>query len=183
VADGFERFLQVLNDYKSLSLWAAAGTVAFPFLAQFVGVEPPYPDGVAPITAVLQLVSMALSFHFVSQRSRLFVNKIVVIAAGLAAALIVIYFIIFSLLAVVIGPDQTLVRGFVCTPEALEQFGSECPFLSQQSISRAAYSEEELWTFGSLIAARLLLFFVWVTFFTSVAVFFASFITYQRQRR
>jgi hypothetical protein len=181
VADGFERFLQVLNDYKSLSLWVAGGAAAIPFVAQFVGVEPPFPEGVAPITAVLQLVALAITFHFVSQKSRAFVNGLMMRTALLIVALILAYMILFSSFVIVIGPDQTLVRGFTCTAEALAQFRSECPFLSRESVASALYIEEDLWTFGSLVASRLSLFFVWLAFFLAISVFFAAFITYQRK--
>jgi hypothetical protein len=184
VADGFERFRQVLDDYRSLSLWAAGGAAAIPFVAQFIGVAPPFPDGVAPITAILQLVALAITFHFVSQRSRAFVNKLIIRAALAIALLMIAYLILFSSLVILMDPDRNiaLVRGFVCTAEASFLYGQECPFLSKETLALALFQEEDLWTFGSLIAARLVLFFVWLGFFLAVSVFFAAFITYQRKK-
>lgn len=56
------QFKVLLKEYRGAAIWAAGGSVAIPIVAEFVTIVPPYPDGVSIITAIFQLLVLALVF-------------------------------------------------------------------------------------------------------------------------
>src|ERR1700719_2594580 len=93
---GLDEFKRVLSEYKNLSLWAAGGSVVFPFIASFLSVIPPWPAGLNIITSVIQLGALIVTYQTFRGRSRL-VKRNVKLWALVGLVFVLAYMFMFTL--------------------------------------------------------------------------------------
>lgn len=176
---GTDDFFVVLQNYRKLSVWAAGGSVAVPFVAQFIGVVPPFPTGLNVISAVLQLVVLMIMFQLYRRKPRALINRRMPLFAALALAALLVYLFAFGIL-VVEGPGtERYAIGLQCTEAARLVHGESCPFLGAGALAGAAWDEFLLWTRWSVSLVRLLLVGLWFAFFGFLAAAIGVFLVYQ----
>src|SRR3546814_17825535 len=62
MVDGLGGFGQLLARFRASSAWATAGLAAVPFASALAGPSPPWPPGIVALTAVVQLLLLALAY-------------------------------------------------------------------------------------------------------------------------
>src|SRR3546814_18889587 len=62
MVDGLGGFGQLLARFRASSAWATAGLAAVPFASALAGLSPPWPPGNVALTAVVQLLLLALAY-------------------------------------------------------------------------------------------------------------------------
>src|SRR3546814_10080984 len=62
MVDGLGGFGQLLARFRASSAWATAGLAAVPFASALAGLSPPWPPGIVALTAVVQLLLLALAY-------------------------------------------------------------------------------------------------------------------------
>jgi hypothetical protein len=159
----FDDFLDVLRKYQNLLTWVI-GSAVLPLAASQVDLTPPWPKGVVFLTTLWQALALVLAFQLGQRVPRRVANKAIAWAAILTVACSIAYYAALSQLTFEGGAArERLVKGFVCTPEAilLEKYHRKCPFLDDRLIN-GAESPEQLWTTSSITASRLTLLSLWL---------------------
>ncbi|WP_137153720.1 hypothetical protein [Rhizobium sp. FKL33] len=184
---GFDDFSDLLKRYGQTILWITGSSVVLPAAAYNVEILPPWPSGGVLITAILQLVVMAVIFQFTQLARR----RVVTWAIGMAFILLVSlsfgYFYFLSTLTFTGGPArERQVKGFECSAEALSipKYATKCPELTDQLIATASKADD-LWTSQSITKARMLLLALWLAaygFFSAILVLLITFQSTQRGR-
>jgi hypothetical protein len=179
---GLDDFKRVLSEFSNLSLWAAGASVAFPFIASFLSVIPPWPIGLNVITAVIQLVTLIVAYQTFSRNARRITRNVKWLAI-LGLFLLLLYMGIFTLFTVYIPPaHRSIVIGYECLPDAKKVFEAKCPFLTIDDLSAAAFDEFVLWTKPSIMAIRVSLVALWFSVFICLASLIGQFLIYQMGR-
>ena len=182
--DDFKGFL---DDFKGVGAWALSAAIALPVLAALAGVAPPWPRGAATLTALLEIVTLILIYHWVSRLSRAGLSSLFRRLAPVMALFLVAYLVLFSMFVFTLPTNgEPVVKGFACTPNAAalaERFGDACPFLGRDALAAATYEVDRLWTIASITLVRLALFVTWLGFFLSFVAFVAAFVVHARKRR
>src|SRR3546814_17262584 len=62
MVDGLGGFGQLRARFRASSAWATAGLAAVPFASALAGLSPPWPPGIVALTAVVQLLLLALAY-------------------------------------------------------------------------------------------------------------------------
>jgi hypothetical protein len=78
---GYDAFIQVIKNFRSMSgaSIAAGGTV--PFIAHFAEITPPSLPGAVLITGIVQLITLILVFQFFRRSSKKTINRVLAISA------------------------------------------------------------------------------------------------------
>jgi hypothetical protein len=83
---GLDEFKEVLKGFRGLSLWAVGAGVSAPFITAFLDVTPPWPRGIASITAIVELLTLICAFQFLGSAGRRRLNRVMI--ASLLAAVV-----------------------------------------------------------------------------------------------
>ena len=181
---GIEVFKLLLKEYRNLAVWAVGGSLAIPIVAQLVSVVPPWPNGVAVITGIFQLLVLALIFQMFFGRAKRLISRNMLFFTVSAFVFLLLYLMAWTFLVIPEGDGHpSFVRGLKCTSDALLVFADGCPFLSSEDLATNEYKIEDLWTIGSIAASRLLLLSVWFSFYLSTSAALAFFLTHQIRAR
>jgi hypothetical protein len=180
---GLDEFRAALLDYKNISSWAMAGSVAIPLVDYVMRLGPPWPwaGGVPIITAVVELLTLICAFHFWSRSSRKGSSRQIVVLI----VLLLIFFgayLYFNSTYTFSSPvdDEKHVKGFTIRPDVAPLITSD--FTLDDALRSAEYRPEEVWTTSSITIMRLTLLFLWLVTFISLSASIASFVLYHRRR-
>lgn len=180
---GLDEFRAALLDYKSISSWAMAGSVAVPLADYVMRLGPPWPwAGTVPIiTSVAELLTLICAFHFWSRSSRKGSSRQIV----LLVVLLVIFFgayLYCNSTYTFSSPvdDAKYVKGFTIRPDVAPLIASD--YTPDDALEGAEYRAEEVWTSSSITIMRLTLLFLWLFSFISLSAAIASFVLYHRRR-
>ena len=180
---GLDDFKQLLKEFRGLSLWAAGGSVVLPFIASFIAVIPPWPNGLNVMTSVFQLVALIFVYQASSGSKRTTITRNIGILAAALFVIILVYMILFSMLTIYVPEaKRSIVIGYECIPNAKVVFGSKCPFLDLEDLAGVAYDEFLLWTRMSIALTRSLLIALWFLFFICLASLIGQFLVFQMKR-
>jgi hypothetical protein len=180
---GLDDFKQLLKEFRGLSLWAAGGSVVLPFIASFIAVIPPWPNGLNVMTSVFQLVALIFVYQAYSGSKRATITRNIGILAAALFVIILVYMIVFSMLTIYVPEaKRSIVIGYECIPNAKVVFGSKCPFLDLEDLAGVAYDEFLLWTRMSIALTRSLLIALWFLFFICLASLIGQFLVFQMKR-
>ena len=180
---GLDDFKQLLKEFRGLSLWAAGGSVGLPFIASFIAVIPPWPNGLNVMTSVFQLVALIFVYQRYQGSKRATITRNIGILAATMFFVILAYMILFSILTIYVPEaKRSIVIGYECLPDANKIFGSKCPFLDLGDLAGAAYDEFLLWTRPSIALTRSLLIALWFMFFICLATLIGQFLVFQMKR-
>jgi hypothetical protein len=173
--DAFRKFLQ---QYRRLI--AAGAASAVPLAAALVSLSPAWPSGIAQVTAVAQLLVLALVFQLLRSARRHVVNRIMVRATIILCVLVPIYLMLIALFTYSEPISKTrFTKGFECTERAKQVFSKECPFLGTDEIATAGYEEDTLWTTRSVSAVKSLIVVMWLACFAALSTVLGSFAVFQ----
>jgi hypothetical protein len=180
---GIERFQKILGDFQNLSVWAV-GTGVVPFVAAFTSIAPPWPKGIAAITAIGQLSVLIVVHQLLNRSPRRVINRVVVssFCAVLVTSLIYVA-ILLNFTYVLNGSDARYPKGVICTHVAKAVYPDKCPFLGIDELKEAEYQADRLWTDISINAVSLSLLCVWLLAFMALATLVGSFVVYQQRGR
>jgi hypothetical protein len=180
---GLDDFKELLKEFRGLSMWAAGGSVVLPFIASFIAVIPPWPNGLNVMTSVFQLVALIFVYQAYSGSKRATITRNIGILAVAMFVIILAYMILFSILTIYVPEaKRSIVVGYECLPSAKVVFGSKCPFLDLQDLAGVAYDEFLLWTRSSIALNRSLLIALWFVFFICLAALIGKFLVFQMKR-
>src|SRR5436305_336473 len=96
---GFDDFLIALNRYRILVLWSTTVAVVLPTAAFKVDLTPPWPHGIVLTSALLQLITAAITFQLLGGASRLVVSRFLIIGGCVLLVLNFAYLIGLSQLS------------------------------------------------------------------------------------
>jgi len=180
---GIDEFRSILSNYGRIFAWALASSIA-PVLAGLTNLAPPWPPSVIQVTAIAELLALIISFQFLKAASMKRINRIIISGIAILTVMLVLYLFAISQF-VYEEPLSKLrfVKGFVCTPEAIQVFPGHCPSYSDDELRQAEWEAARLWTLSSITLVRLGLVCLWFAFFASLAVTVGSFLVYQGGRR
>jgi hypothetical protein len=180
---GLEEFREVISDVRSITSWAVGGAVAAPLADLVLHIGAPWPPGVPLITSLVELASLICVFHFwvgLAQR-RLTTRILVALVAVLISSLAYLY--LFDTYTFVNpATSKRYAKGFVVRPDIEAMLHRELSS-PEEALAGLEYREEEVWTAGSITAARLTLLATWLLAFGSLSTFLGTFVIAQRRRR
>jgi hypothetical protein len=180
---GLDSFRGFLDQYRRLIL-AAIGASAVPLAAALASVTPAWPSGITGVTAVAQLLVLALIFQLLKSSRRAAVNRVMVRSTILLCLLIPVYFFLLNLFTYKEPlSNERFTRGYECTAEAKIVFGSSCPFLGIVDIKKAEFEEERLWTVQSVSIIKSLVLIAWLACFAALSTALGSFAVFQMKER
>src|SRR5262245_7521477 len=147
---GLDLFRGFLDQYKRLIL-VAIGASSVPLAAALASLTPAWPGGITGVTAVAQLLVLALIFQLLRSSRRAVVSRVMVRSSVLLCILVPVYFFLLNLFTYAEPlSNERFTKGYECTAEAKKVYESSCPFLSLFEIKKAEFAEERLWTVQSL---------------------------------
>jgi hypothetical protein len=178
---GIDQFYLVLRDYKKLFASAVA-IGAMPFVAAISSLSPPWPEQIAPITAIAQLCVLILVFQLLQSSTKRTINKVMVFSFAALFAVSLGYLTLLLSFTTQLPEDKTrTARGFSCTYVAQSQYGDKCPFLGRDEMNEANYISTRLWTEGSITMVHVSLIASWTGAFMALACFVGSFVVFQQR--
>jgi hypothetical protein len=125
---GLDEFKDVLKDFRGLSLWAVGAGVAAPFITAFLDVIPPWPKGIASVTAIVELITLICAFQFFGSARRQRLNRLMAWALVVGIITGLTYLVLFLRFTFEIPTTKVVTAsGFSCTPEALQVYRGVCP--------------------------------------------------------
>lgn len=145
--------------------------MAMPVLAGLLALDPPWPNEAGYVSVGLVAAGAGAAHYRVpllERAGRPWLRRltVVLIGAGLLA-----YLILTSLFVETIPRSGVrVIKGFVCTPDALLVYGRSCPNLGRDALRDAEWEAATLWTGGSLTLVRVGLVMSWLSVIAGVAM-------------
>jgi hypothetical protein len=188
---GLTDFKEMLSDFRSVTTYAVGGAGTVPIVAAMIGIAPPWPPGIGPLTSILVVICLVIlyqSLHDVTARR---VTVYIAVSAVIALLSVTIYLglrDIFTFKLPTTG--EQIVIGCGYTRDALQvarqlqlEIGEGCPGQFQYLLSTASFDNYRIWTASSLLAVKITLFMSWLLFFFGMTASIGVFIVDQRSRR
>src|SRR5579871_1875644 len=180
---GLDEFKDVLKDFRGLSLWAIGAGVSAPFITAFLDVIPPWPKGIAPITALVELLTLICAFQFLGSAGRRRLNRLMIISLLVVIMTGIAYLTLFIRFTFEIPTTKTIAAsGFSCTAEALAVYRGVCPLASKEVLAAAQYEAPQIWQSWSIDVVRLSLLSVWIVCFCALSLLVGLFVIFQRRQ-
>ena len=176
---GVDDFFGVLKSYNKVIAWTFGSAVA-PIAAGMVKLAPPWPSAIIQITAMFEVLALIFSFQLLQKKKVNTVNRIMIMSL-FAFALSTIIYLVMTSMFVYIEPvsGDRFVKGFSCTPEAVQVFAGRCPFFSDENLRAAEWDAGRLWQSWSITVVRVSIVILWATMFSSLASSIGAFLVYQ----
>lgn len=175
---GFRKFVA---EYRKLIVWATAGSAgtALPLAAAFFSLSPAWPSGIIQVTAIAQLLALALVFQLLKSSGQRVVSR-VMISGTIAAAILLPLYVLVVARFIYAEPSskQRFTRGYECTQNAKLVF-PDCPMLGLGEIAKASFEEEDLWTVPSIAVMKSVIVTLWLALFAAISTALASFVIFQ----
>lgn len=172
-------FSQLLSFFRSTTTWVVAGIAAAPLLASLAKIAPPWPPGILVITALVQILVLALVYMLFFRRRMhgiAFVTALgVVLLLGAGAVYLHTF---YTYTYEVPTTKERFVKGTKCTPKAEQVYPTECPNVSDASIKEARYEAATIWESSSIDAVQRRLVALWIGAFAGLALALGTFYTY-----
>ncbi len=149
----------------------ALAFAAVPLLATLSTIEPPWPAGIGYLSAAIVLAA-----SFVAPLSSLRTSpthrwSLMVATGTLTLAGLLAYLLLYSLYVESIPRSNIrLVKGFVCTTDALLVHKDACPDLPRDALRDAEWEATVLWTRSSVAMVRISLVVAWLAFVAGLTI-------------
>lgn len=185
MATGLDDFKKLLKEFRGLSQWSVVGgSLVVPFAAYLASLSPPWPRGIVPVTAVVELVALMLVFQFYNDSSRRVINRVLLLSVAVFALAGVVYLGAVSYFTYEAPTTkERFVMGYECTDEALLVFKKHCADLGTDELKTAEYEAERLWTRRSIAVTRAGLALLWSVDFVALSFALGSFLCYQMRKK
>lgn len=148
---------------KVMGLGAAFASL--PIIATLAKLQPPWPDAMGQLSAVLIVVSALVCWEWtrragVPLRRGWIVGSIILIFIGIISYLSLYSFFVEE------PPSGSfrVVMGYQCTSDAKLVYGEACPYLGRDALRSAEWEPSRLWTRQSLTVVRVALASTWLLF-------------------
>lgn len=176
---GMTGFWRLLKEVRHLFIWAVASATV-PIVSGFTSFYPPWPPAIVQLTALLQVVTLVLTYQALRPGSASVVNWILAASAVVLCVGSVLYLVALSQFTFA-EPLSKLrfVKGFVCTSDALTLYHDICPWLGDDQLRDAEWEAPRLWTLWSITLVRIVLVLLWLVPFVSLSTLLGSFVVYQ----
>ncbi len=173
------RFEDFTKDYLAL-IGAGVAATALVLVTALADLSPPWPPGIAQLTAIAQLVVLIVVFLHYRGAENAKITTVVKWGAASSSVFTLIYLMLFSLLIFEMPNGENSLRGLECKDIIYEIYGGSCPFLTREEISEGGYSAEKFWTTRGILVSRILMLVCWLGMFLSLVWTFASFAVRQK---
>jgi ABC-type xylose transport system permease subunit len=184
MASGLDDFKRLLKEFRGLSVWAVGGSLVVPFAAALADLSPPWPKGIVPVTAVVELLALALVFQFYKTAGRRVIGRVLLASVVVFALTSVVYFGMVSYFTYQVPTtNDRFVKGYECTADARLIFKDRCPDLGLDELRTAEYEAERLWTRKSIAVTRTSLALLWLAAFVALSFALGSFLWYQMKSK
>lgn len=152
------------------SFAALALLVGAPLLAALGSFDPPWPAHFGVVSAALVAAGAGLA-HSPGGAPLPPAKTLRWLVPALVLGGLVAYLSLASLFVEAIpGSGVRVVKGFVCTPDAMLVYRESCPGLPRDALRDAEWEAATLWTAPSLLTARLSLVVSWLTLVGGMAL-------------
>lgn len=179
---GLEEFREVIADFRGVTTWAVKGAVVAPLADLVLQVGAPWPPGVPVITSIVELLTLICVFHFWFGRShKQLTRRMVVFLVLMCVSFFAHLYLLDAYTFVSPATSKRYAKGFVVRPDVQALIPDEFK-TPEEVLSGSEYKAEDVWTAGSITAARLTLLAVWLTMFASLSAFIGTFVMAQRRR-
>ncbi len=184
MARGIDDFKRLLEEFRGLSTWSVGGAVAVPFAAALVDLSPPWPKGAVLVTAIVELLVLALVFQFLRNARKSLINWTMVASLLVLAVVSPIYLLQLSLYTYEVPTTkERFVKGYECTTDAKQNYPDLCPDLGLDELRDSEYKAELLWTRQSVATVRVRLMMLWAAAFVALSAALGSFLVYQLRHK
>jgi hypothetical protein len=184
MASGLQDFKLLLKEFRGVSVWAVGGSLVVPFAASLADLSPPWPPGIVPVTAVVELLALVLVFQFYKTSRRQVINRVLLLSVAVFALTSVVYLGAVSYFTYQVPTTkERFVKGYECTPHAQLVFKNLCPDLGLDELRSAEYEAERLWTRKSIAVTRTSLALIWSADFVALSFALGSFLCYQMRTK
>jgi hypothetical protein len=176
---GLGEFRDVISDYKTVGPWAIGGAVFVPLVDYVVKIGPPWPPGLAIITAVAEFLVLLAAFHFGFRSGYKRVSWRIIVGV----VVLVFFFgpyLYLSSSFVYSFDNERMVKGFVVRPDVKPLITPD--YTADDALADSEYRAETVWTRGSITSMRLILLALWLVGFCGLSLAIASFVIYQRRK-
>lgn len=148
---------------KTLGL--ASALAALPLFVALIDLQPPWPPAIAYVSSALVLLAALATWEWnksgIMRRRRLWLG----LAITLTVCGLLGYLTLYSLFVEQIsGTSLRVIRGFVCTQQAIEVYPHECPDLPREALRGAEWEAVVLWTRSSVTIVRISMTALWFVF-------------------
>jgi hypothetical protein len=182
MASGLDDFKRLLREFRGLSVWAVGGSLVVPFAAALVDLSPPWPKGIVPVTAVVELLSLVLVFQFLNSRRA--AERGILAGVAVFALSSVVYLAALSHYTYEVPTTKArFVKGYECTADAKAVFKERCPDLGLDELRTAEYEAARLWTHTSITVTRTSLAVLWLASFIALSFALGSFLWHQMRKK
>lgn len=180
--NGLEEFKEVLRDFRSLGAYLIGGAVGATLSLALTNFVPPWPNGVSVLTSLTELLVLIFVFHFwyektTAQMSRRMTVALIFLVTG--------FFLYLYFLDTYTFPfpntGERWAKGFCIRDDIkllVQELGGDL-----EALKGAEYKQEAIWKPWSITLVRLTLLFLWLWFFTNLAVFIGTFVITQKRRK
>jgi hypothetical protein len=180
---GYDEFLRVLKNFRTLSATAIGAGAVVPFACYLAKIIPPWPPGIMLTTAIVELVALVLAFQLTYRFSRKSTNITVIILTIAWLCGSIVYLVGFASLTYITPlTGERWVKGFVCLPDIASLYSGECPFLNTIALKDAQWDAFRLWEEWSIAIAEAALAAIWFFSFMALAALIGSFMIFQMRR-
>ena len=158
--------------------------LVLPLGAERAGITPPWPRGLAVLTAVLEAALIFVAFSLFRTANRGAIRKTVTTSIVVLVFATVAYLgaqSVFVYQTPVTG--ERFAKGFVCTAEARAVFKDKCPFLDEDELRGAEYDAQRLWTLPSIAIVKVTLSGLWLLAFVAIGILGATTALLKRDAR
>src|SRR3954449_8480468 len=114
---GYQEFVRIVRRFKSLSAMTLTAGGGVPFVAYLAGLAPPWPPGVLALTALAELISLILVYHFLNHKSRHLIDQVLKFGTAGLTLVSLFYWGCFALFtfSLPLNGGREL-KGIVCKP-------------------------------------------------------------------
>jgi len=181
-------FKGVIRDFRSITGYAAS---TLPIVAAVIGIAPPWPPSVGPLTSILIVVCLAVTYQSFRGRTRRRTGAWIIATAAAALVSVILYLGLRDAFTFQMPTTrEQIVIGCGYTQEALQvarqlhiEVGGGCPGQFQYLLATASFDNYRIWSSASLLAIKLMLLLSWLLFFFCITIAFGLFIVDTRGRR
>jgi len=179
-----KEFVKFLSDFNTLLGLCSKLAAAAPFADLLLQWGPPWPTraGVAVFSTLLQLAGLAYVFELWMPLPELRLQKRMLILFWLLIFCVVFYVISFIALVISCPADDSnkVVTGFIYQADVRELLGTPGYPNRAALLNHFSCEPERVWTDWSVLIARCWLLVLWLGMWTSLAMYFGTFVLLQK---
>jgi hypothetical protein len=177
---GLKEFKAVLRDFRSLGAYLIVGAMGTTITLAMTNFAPPWPNGISVLTSLTELLVLIFVFNFWYKKTPEQVSKGMKVAlVFLTVGFFLYLFFLDTYTFTFPGTGERWAKGF-CIRDGIKPLVQELGG-DLEALKGAEYNQEAIWKPWSITLVRLTLLFLWLWFFTNLAVFVGTFVINQRR--